>query len=72
MMDPSRGAEHSAVAKKKARTDCIIHCSDDDSKALVSPQDLDSWKGLLRAAEIRNHDPILQAGKGLEEGQIPK
>ncbi|KAG0713835.1 hypothetical protein GWK47_015305 [Chionoecetes opilio] len=63
MMQPS--------ARKRARIDCIIHCSDDDSDALVSPQDLDSWNTLLRAAEIRQHDPVLEAAKGLEEGGIP-
>ncbi|KAG0715097.1 hypothetical protein GWK47_012734 [Chionoecetes opilio] len=61
MMQPS--------ARKRARIDCIIHCSDSD--ALVSPQDLDSWNTLLRAAEIRQHDPVLEAAKGLEEGGIP-
>ncbi len=63
MMQPS--------ARKRARIDCIIHCSDDDSDALVSTQDLDSWNTLLRAAEIRQHDPVLEAAKGLEEGGIP-
>ena len=63
MMEPS--------ARKRAPIDCIIHCCDDDSDALVSPQDLDSWNTLLRAAEIRQHDPVLEAAKGLEEGGIP-
>ena len=63
MMEPS--------ARKRVRIDCIIHCSDDDSDVLVSPQDLNSWNTLLRAAEIRQHDPVLEAAKGLEEGEIP-
>lgn len=59
-------------ARKKARIDCIIHCSEDDSDALVSPQDLDSWNTLRRAAEIRQHAPVLEVAKGLEEGEIPR
>ncbi|KAG0712713.1 hypothetical protein GWK47_017833 [Chionoecetes opilio] len=56
-------------ARKRARIGLYHHCSDDDSDALVSPQDLDSWNTLLRAAEIRQHDPVLEAAKGLEEGE---
>ena len=51
--------------------DCIIHCSDEKTDKLVSPQDLDSWNSLLRAAEIRQHTPLLDAAKDLSEGEIP-
>lgn len=51
---------------------CIIHCCDGDSDSnLVSPQNLDSWKTLLRAAEIRKHLPLLNLAKDLREGEIP-
>jgi hypothetical protein len=62
MMEPS--------ARRRSQIDCIIHCSDDDSDALVSPQDLDSWNTLLRAAEIRQLDRLLEAAKGFE-GEAP-
>ena len=34
--------------------------------------DLESWKTLLNAATIRNHEPILEIAKTLEEGELPK
>ena len=61
-----------SIPQKRARMNCIIHCSDEepDSK-LVSPKYFESWITLLRAAEIRNYDPILGMSKGLPEGEIP-
>lgn len=51
---------------------CILHCSDGKSDSnLVSPHNLESWKTLLRAAEIRKHLPILEIAKVLPEGEIP-
>ena len=43
-----------SIPQKRARMNCIIHCSDEepDSK-LVSPKYFESWITLLRAAEIR-------------------
>lgn len=55
---------------KRPRLECIIHCSDDTDK-LVSPQIVDSWKTLLRAAQIRNHAPILDLARDTPEGEIP-
>lgn len=52
------------------KMECIIHCSDDKDK-LVSLQGVDSWKTLLRAAQIRNHAPILEMVEDLPEGKIP-
>lgn len=72
MMDSPSGDKGTALPKKGAQTDCIIHCSDEDTSTLVSPQDLDSWKTLLRAAEIRQHAPLLDIAKDLEEGQMPQ
>ena len=34
-------------------------------------KDLESWKTLLNAATIRNHEPILEVAKTLE-GELPK
>ena len=61
-----------SIPQKRACMNCIIHCSDEepDSK-LVSPKKFKSWITLLRAAEIRNYDPILGMSKGLPEGEIP-
>ena len=35
-------------------------------------KDLESWKTLINAATIRNHEPILEIVKTLEEGELPK
>ena len=56
---------------KKARLECIIHCSNDDSE-LVSLQSLESWNTLYRAAQIRQHLPLLEIAKCLGEGEIPE
>lgn len=56
---------------KRPRMACVIHCSDETSDNLVSLQSLDSWKSLLRAAEIRQHVPTLELVRGLAEGEIP-
>lgn len=50
---------------------CIIHCTDDDSGHLTSPQDIDSWRSLLNAATIRNYKPVLDVAKTVDDGQIP-
>lgn len=55
---------------KQPKMECIIHCSD-DRENLVSLQDIDSWKTLLRAAQLRNHAPILDTANVIPEGQIP-
>ena len=46
------------------RNDClnIIHCTK-DSGDLSPVQDLQSWKTLVRAAEIRQYAPILDLAK---------
>ena len=57
------------AASKRLRLDCLIHCSSEDQNTnLVSPQDIDSWKTLLRAAEIRDHAPILEIARDLPDG----
>ncbi|KAG0727937.1 hypothetical protein GWK47_033565 [Chionoecetes opilio] len=55
---------------KRPRLECIIHCSDDNEN-LISPQSVDSWKTLLRAAQIRRHEPILELAEDTPEGEIP-
>ncbi|KAG0711467.1 hypothetical protein GWK47_020543 [Chionoecetes opilio] len=55
---------------KRPRLECIIHCSDDNEN-LISPQTVDSWKTLLRAAQIRRHEPILELAEYTLEGEIP-
>ena len=71
-MDSTTSGRGETLPQKRPRTNCIIHCSDDDSDSLVSPQDRDSWNTLLRAAEIRQHGPLLELAKGLEKGTIPQ
>lgn len=55
---------------KRARLDCVIHCSSSDEE-LVSPKDIESWRTLLTAAEVRHHKPILDIAKDLPHGTIP-
>ena len=45
-------SEDSEIPAKRARREmyCLIHCSDDDG-ALVSPNSVESWRTLRRAAE---------------------
>eukprot|EP00058_Branchiostoma_floridae_P000977 XP_002586465.1 hypothetical protein BRAFLDRAFT_106667 [Branchiostoma floridae] len=66
-------AKDSCVAAKRPRLDCVIHCSpnDETESKLISPQSIDSWKTLLRAAEIRNYTPVIELAKSLSEGEIP-
>ena len=39
---------------------------------MATLKDLESWKTLLNATTIRNHEPILEIAKTLEEGELPK
>eukprot|EP00745_Piridium_sociabile_P027749 TRINITY_DN44663_c0_g1_i3.p1 TRINITY_DN44663_c0_g1~~TRINITY_DN44663_c0_g1_i3.p1 ORF type:complete len:1606 (-),score=395.32 TRINITY_DN44663_c0_g1_i3:590-5317(-) len=57
---------------KRPRFGCIIHCSNDETDKLTSPESVDSWKTVLNAAEIRKHGPILEIAKGLHEDEIPQ
>ena len=56
---------------KRLRTACIIHCTDQDNHQLISPQGVDSWKTLLKAAQIRKHEPLLELAKDITEEHIP-
>ena len=56
---------------KRQRMECIIHCSENTDERLVTPQNMESWQSLLRAAEIRNHGPILDISKAIVGEEIP-
>ena len=49
---------------------CIIHCSD-SKETLTKLQSHDSWKVLLKAAQIRKHQPILDMVENLSEDEVP-
>lgn len=52
---------------------CIVHTTDDDAHCnLTSPRDMDSWSTLLRAARLRQHQPILTVAGGLQKGELPQ
>ena len=54
------------------RNDClnIIHCTK-DSGDLSSAQNLQLWKTLVRAAEIRQYTPILDLAKTVGGEELP-
>ena len=56
--------------QQKIYCDCIIHCSDSTNK-LVSPESLESWNVVLRAAEIRNHKAVLDVAKEIDSSSDP-
>ena len=60
--------------KASAKNQCLIHmtASKKDDEHLVSPQSYDSWLTLLEAAKVRNHAPILDIAKQLEDEEVPK
>ena len=62
-------AEESNAVKRFCKKKWIIHCTDDSSD-LVNPKDEESWKTLLRAAQIRNHQEIVQLSKSLRDGEV--
>ena len=65
-MNPVRDAEMSGAAPERTRRECLIYCpSEDQNASLIAPKDTDSWKSLLRAAEIRQHAPILDIANDL-------
>ena len=63
MMEP-------AMDRKRPRPNWLIHCSNYDSDSLVTLNDLDSWKTLFRAAEIRQHSTVLELANYLGEGEV--
>ena len=63
--------EGAPLPRKRPRPNCLIHCSNDDSDSLVTLNDLDSWKTLFRAAEIRQYPTVLELANDLGEGEVP-
>lgn len=57
----------------KRRKVCCIHVDGGNHKgdSLTCLKDKSSWESLLRAAQIRQYEPILEAAKSLERDQIP-
>ena len=53
---------------------CILDCcyvADADNVVLTSPIDLESWKTLVSAAQIRNYQPVLDIVFNTNDEQIP-
>ena len=72
-MDSVPQAETSSTAPKRARLECLIHCSlEDHDSILLSPKNIESWNTLITAAKIRQHAPILDIAKDLPDGVIPQ
>jgi len=58
---------------EKDKCQCIIHyaaCHDKDDEHPVSPKDISSWSALLEAAKVRNHQPVLDVAKTVDENHI--
>ena len=70
-MDLISSDEEIKQPTKKVCSNCIIHCSDEASDSLVTLKSLDSWQTLRRAAEIRQHGPVLSIAEPLKEGEVP-
>lgn len=55
---------------EQKQNECIIHCTGDDGE-LIYPKNLESWKTLLKAAQIRKHEPILNLSEQTSDEEIP-
>ena len=62
--------ENNSPQPNQPKMEYIIQCSDHGEK-LVSLQDIDSWKTLLRAVQIWNHAPTLEMENVINKGRIP-
>ena len=67
----SEVTEHSNKRQRMEHEEVAIHCTDDTSE-LVSPRDVDSWKTLVSAAEIRKHAALVNMAITNPEGEIPR
>ena len=70
MNDTSTGydfqsSSHPQRKKWKIYCDCVIHFSDCTEK-LVSPESLESWNIILRAAKILYHKAVLDVAKEID------
>ena len=53
--------------------DCIIHCNTGNaSDDLASLQDARSWQALLRAATIREYEPVTELGDDYTGNEFPE
>jgi len=57
-------------AGSRNKKSCVIHCTN-SSGDLVRLQSIESWKVVLRAATIREHDAILKISASSKEDEIP-
>ena len=55
---------------KRPKLSCAIHCSDDRG-SLVAPVSIESWRTILRAAEIRTYTPILELASECPDDSFP-
>lgn len=49
---------------------CIIHCTNDFDD-LTALHDIRSWESLLKEAEIRQYEPVLDLAEKWKDGEIP-
>lgn len=60
--------------KRRKKTEetrvCLIHCTS-DSSSLVRVRDIESWETLLRAAQIRNHEGLIEISENISVGEVP-
>lgn len=49
---------------------CIIHCTNDPGE-LTALHDIRSWESLLKAAEIKQYETVLDLAEKWKDGEIP-
>ena len=59
-------------SEQKWQRICCISESKQKNISLNSPKDRQSWSNLVRAAEIRNYNPILSISAQSPEGAMPQ
>ena len=60
---------------EETREECCIICTlrtSENDGHLVCPKTYESWKTLLKAAEVRQYGPITDVAKELRENELPK
>ena len=61
------------VAHRQDSTDCIVQSSLEYPMAPLSePRDFNSWATLLKAAQIREFQPLLDIAQNLQPNEIPQ
>ena len=64
-------SDEESVPAKKAKMCCIHSPEGNDDGTLVNLRDFSSWNSLLKAAKIRQYEPLLNVAKSLKENQVP-